>query len=64
MLLVERVDDINPESRWPDEQFVRFGATARGWILLETVSVGYEIWRQLNNFPPSMPSAAAAGIGS
>ena len=64
VLLVERVDDINPESRWPDEQFVRFGASARGWILLETVSVGYEIWRQLNNFPPSLPSGGAAATGS
>ncbi len=56
VLLTEREDDVNPENRWPDEQFVRFGATARGWILLDTVSVGYELWRQLNNFPPSMPS--------
>ncbi len=64
VLLVERVDDINPESRWPDEQFVRFGASARGWILLETVSVGYEIWRQLNNFPPSLPSGGATATGS
>jgi len=64
VLLVERPDDVNPESRWPDEQFVRFGATARGWILLDTVSVGYEIWRQLNNFPPSMPSAGGFGAGA
>ncbi len=64
VLLVERTDDINPESRWPDEQFVRFGATARGWILLETVSVGYEIWRQLNNFPPSMPSSGENANGA
>ena len=64
VLLVERTDDINPESRWPDEQFVRFGATARGWILLETVSVGYEIWRQLNNFPPSMPSGGENANGA
>ena len=61
VLLVERVDDVNPKSRWPDEQYVRFGATARGWILLETVSVGYEVWRQLNNFPPSMPSSGEPG---
>ncbi|MFN3959790.1 MAG: efflux RND transporter periplasmic adaptor subunit [Parvularculaceae bacterium] len=64
VLLVERPDDVNPESRWPDEQFIRFGATARGWILLDTVSVGYEIWRQLNNFPPSMPSANGFGAGA
>ncbi|GGY57007.1 efflux RND transporter periplasmic adaptor subunit [Parvularcula lutaonensis] len=40
------------EIPWPDASFVRFGATARGWVLLETVPLGYELWRQLNNFPP------------
>ena len=39
----------------PDQRFVRFGSKARGWVLLDTVSVGYEIWRQLNNFPPNFP---------
>lgn len=37
---------------WPDDGFVRFGAAAQGWVLLETVPLGYELWRQLNNFPP------------
>lgn len=41
---------------WPDSRFVRFGSKARGWVLLEEVSVGYEIWRQLNNFPPRFPA--------
>jgi len=58
ILLIETPDPINPDIKWPDQQFVRFGASARGWILLETVSVGYELWRQLNNFPPSMPADA------
>jgi RND family efflux transporter MFP subunit len=61
VLMVEAPDPVNPNNKWPDEQFVRFGATARGWILLETVSVGYELWRRLNNFPPSMPSSASSG---
>jgi RND family efflux transporter MFP subunit len=46
---------------WPDERFVRFGARARGWILLETVPVGYELWRQLNNFPPNYPVGGGPG---
>lgn len=53
VLLVEPED---AETAWPDERFIRFGATARAWILLDTVSVGYELWRQLNNFPPSFPN--------
>jgi len=48
-------EDENAETPWPDERFVRFGSKARGWVLLGTVSVGYELWRQLNNFPPSLP---------
>jgi len=36
---------------WPDEPAVRLGAKVRGWVLMDTVTVGFEIWRQLNNFP-------------
>ncbi len=36
---------------WPDQNFARLGAKVRGWIQMETVSVGYELWRQLNDFP-------------
>jgi RND family efflux transporter MFP subunit len=49
-------EDTEAEVAWPDSSFVRFGSGARGWVLLETVSVGYEIWRQLNNFPPNFPA--------
>ena len=50
VLIVESPDAEHP---WPDERFVRFGAKVRGWVLLETVRAGYEVWRQLNNFPPN-----------
>lgn len=36
---------------WPSEPAVRLGAKARGWVLMDTVTVGFEIWRQLNDFP-------------
>jgi RND family efflux transporter MFP subunit len=51
------VEHPEAEEPWPEEAFVRFGSKARGWVLLETVRVGYEIWRQLNNFPPDFPTA-------
>ena len=35
---------------WPDE--VRIGSGARGVALLNRVPVWYELWRQLNGFPP------------
>lgn len=37
---------------WPPESYIRLGANARGWILLDTVPLGFELWRLLNNFPP------------
>ncbi|MFK7831399.1 MAG: efflux RND transporter periplasmic adaptor subunit [Congregibacter sp.] len=52
-VLVEEDNDTG--SAWPDRRFVRFGSKARAWVLLEEVPVGFEIWRQLNNFPPNFP---------
>jgi hypothetical protein len=58
-------EDPTAEEKWPEERYARFGTVVRGWILLETVPVGYEIWRQLNNFPPELPSSSdATGGGS
>ena len=61
--LVDQTDDgrgkfrivIQPEneaSDWPDPQYLRQGVRAKGWVLLNEVSLGYEFWRQLNGFPP------------
>ncbi len=41
---------------WPDEEHIRLGSRVRGWVLLEEVRLGYELWRQLNNFPPINPA--------
>lgn len=40
------------EESWPDQRFIRHGTKAYGWILLNEVRLGYEIWRQVNAFPP------------
>lgn len=37
---------------WPDVRFLRQGVRAKGWVLLNRVTLGYEAWRQLNGFPP------------
>ena len=42
---------------WPDSRFLRLGANAKGWVLLNTVSLGYELWRQMNSFPPVYDTA-------
>ncbi|GAB5402386.1 MAG: HlyD family efflux transporter periplasmic adaptor subunit [Aureliella sp.] len=40
------------EADWPDNRYLRQGVRANGWVLLRKVPLGYEIWRQLNGFPP------------
>ncbi|MEN2992287.1 MAG: HlyD family efflux transporter periplasmic adaptor subunit [Bacteroidia bacterium] len=36
---------------WPTP-YLRLGGGVRGWFLLNDVPIWYEIWRQLNGFPP------------
>lgn len=45
---------IRPEDpeTWPDERFLRQGVRANGWVLLDQVPLWFEVWRQLNGFPP------------
>jgi multidrug efflux pump subunit AcrA (membrane-fusion protein) len=56
-ILVGEVKD--GEQGWPASSYLRYGSKARGWVLLEQVAVGYELWRQLNNFPPDYPVSAS-----
>jgi len=37
---------------WPSRRFLRQGVRANGWVLLNIVPIGYELWRQFNGFPP------------
>ncbi len=39
---------------WPAARFLRPGAEVNGWIMLDTVSLGFEMWRQFNAFPPAV----------
>lgn len=40
--------------KWPEFTFLRQGTRVHGWVLLNEVKLGYELWRQFNGFPPSM----------
>ncbi|MCB9741362.1 MAG: HlyD family efflux transporter periplasmic adaptor subunit [Alphaproteobacteria bacterium] len=42
------------EPAWPAASYLRQGAKAKGWVLLAEVPLGYELWRQLNDFPPAV----------
>lgn len=60
--VIDRVESVNGKFRllvkpksgdeWPAA--IRQGSGVYGWVMLSNVSVGYEIWRQLNGFPPDL----------
>jgi multidrug resistance efflux pump len=42
---------------WPPQ--LRMGSGTKGWVMLDSVPIWYELWRQLNGFPPSLYEAPA-----
>lgn len=40
------------EPAWPTDRFLRQGVRANAWVLLNRVPLWYEVWRNLNGFPP------------
>jgi len=61
--LVDSTDDgkgkfrvlVEPDAadqRWPESRYLRQGVRTKGWVLLNTVPLGFEVWRQFNGFPP------------
>lgn len=38
------------DEEWPEQ--LRLGSGIKGWVMLNNVSIWYEIWRQMNGFPP------------
>lgn len=40
---------------WPDGRYLRQGTDVTGWVLLNEVPIGYELWRQFMGFPPQFP---------
>ena len=64
--VIDKVDSKNGEYRmlvvpdpddeaWPEQ--LRVGSGTKGWVMLDNVAVWYELWRQLNGFPPSLYEA-------
>ncbi|MFM8743490.1 MAG: HlyD family secretion protein [Cytophagales bacterium] len=40
------------DTPWPKQ--LRMGSGIKGWVMLDDVRVWFELWRQLNGFPPSL----------
>lgn len=45
------------QERWPDRRYLKQGVRANAWIIMDSVPLGFEIWRQLNGFPPARENA-------
>lgn len=39
---------------WPGPRWLRQGVRVNGWVLLQRVPLWFEVWRQLNGFPPML----------
>jgi len=59
ILIVPDPDD----GPWPAASYLRQGVLAKGWVLLNQVSLGFEIWRQFNGFPPTTSPPPMAVVG-
>jgi hypothetical protein len=51
-LLVRPTRPQPGDQPWPKQ--LRLGSGVQGWVILDSVPVWYEIWRQLNGFPPTL----------
>ena len=49
-------EDMSYKKRWPKE--LKIGAGTQGIALLKNVPVWYELWRNINGFPPDFYKAA------
>ncbi len=47
------VEDKNDDP-WPEEQYLKVGTQATVWVLMNEVTLGYEIWRLILAQPPQM----------
>lgn len=50
------------DAPWPAARLLRQGVPAKGWVMLGTVPLAYELWRQLNDFPPTVPPPSAKDV--
>jgi len=61
-ILVEPEQMYN-EDNWPEGIYLRQGNRAVGWVFLNRVTLGYELWRKFNGFPPVIAPDAPGKSG-
>jgi multidrug efflux pump subunit AcrA (membrane-fusion protein) len=50
------------DSPWPAQ--IRMGSSVYAWAMLDNVPIWFEIWRQLNGFPPNLSKEEVKNSGS
>ena len=53
--------DEESSQDWPNAPYLRQGVRVIGWVLLDSVPLGWELWRQFNGFPPSIKNPPVVG---
>ncbi len=53
----------SPGEEWPELPYLRQGVRAKGWVLLRQVPLGFELWRRLNAFPPTVDTPESPKLG-
>jgi multidrug resistance efflux pump len=61
--VIEEVDGDVRVISWPGARWLRQGVRANGWVLLQRVPLWFEVWRQLNGFPPTLSEDMVNGKG-
>jgi multidrug resistance efflux pump len=52
--VIREVDGERRIVEWPGDRWLRQGVRANGWVLLQRVPLWFEVWRQMNGFPPAL----------
>lgn len=50
----DRDGDGHPDEPWPTGTYLRQGVRVNGWVMLDQVRLGFELWRRFNAFPPTV----------
>lgn len=61
VLVVPDTDTEEGDGPWPEK--LRQGSGVFGWVMLDEVPIWFEIWRQLNGFPPTINAKKGDGLG-
>ncbi|MBL8920889.1 MAG: HlyD family efflux transporter periplasmic adaptor subunit [Myxococcaceae bacterium] len=63
LLILPDPTDANGDGQldhpWPTGLYLRQGVRVNGWVMLEQVKLGFELWRRFNAFPPTVTPADA-----